>query len=237
MRCDSNCVLVLRSGVRFHAMPPSKRFRSMDQLSGGEKTMAALALLFSLQAFSPAPFVVLDEVDAALDPKNVNALARYLREATFQVIVISLKDRLYSQVETLVGVLKNRTLKSSQPVQLDLTPYSDVVTSRLSRLSLSSEPPAQPEMVEQPTDVEPGLSIVPLNQAEGEPADHEDIEGPSDEEEREPKPDGDDDLEEQSEDEPVESDDEERPSKTLKSRNTRGIELRKRKRPDTSCAR
>lgn len=54
------------SGMRFHAMPPMKRFRDMDQLSGGEKTMAALALLFAIHTFQPAPFFVLDEVDAAL---------------------------------------------------------------------------------------------------------------------------------------------------------------------------
>ena len=54
------------AGLRYHAMPPMKRFRDMDQLSGGEKTMAALALLFAIHTFQPAPFFVLDEVDAAL---------------------------------------------------------------------------------------------------------------------------------------------------------------------------
>jgi len=59
------------SGTRFTAMPPMKRFRDMDQLSGGEKTMAALALLFSIHSYRQAPFFVLDEVDAALDNVNV----------------------------------------------------------------------------------------------------------------------------------------------------------------------
>ncbi|KAJ1842170.1 Structural maintenance of chromosomes protein 1, partial [Coemansia sp. RSA 2703] len=68
------------AGVKYHAMPPLKRFRDMDQLSGGEKSVAALALLFSLQTFRPAPFFVLDEVDAALDLANVAKLANYLRE-------------------------------------------------------------------------------------------------------------------------------------------------------------
>ncbi|KAJ2797842.1 Structural maintenance of chromosomes protein 1, partial [Coemansia guatemalensis] len=68
------------AGVKYHAMPPLKRFRDMDQLSGGEKTVAALALLFSLQTFRPAPFFVLDEVDAALDLANVTKLANFLRE-------------------------------------------------------------------------------------------------------------------------------------------------------------
>jgi structural maintenance of chromosome 1 len=56
-----------RGGLKFNAMPPMKRFRDMEQLSGGEKTVAALALLFAIHSFRPAPFFVMDEVDAALD--------------------------------------------------------------------------------------------------------------------------------------------------------------------------
>jgi structural maintenance of chromosome 1 len=56
-----------QGGLKFNAMPPMKRFRDMEQLSGGEKTVAALALLFAIHSFRPAPFFVMDEVDAALD--------------------------------------------------------------------------------------------------------------------------------------------------------------------------
>jgi structural maintenance of chromosome 1 len=56
-----------KGGLKFNAMPPMKRFRDMEQLSGGEKTVAALALLFAIHSFRPAPFFVMDEVDAALD--------------------------------------------------------------------------------------------------------------------------------------------------------------------------
>jgi structural maintenance of chromosome 1 len=52
-----------------------KRFRDMEQLSGGEKTMAALALLFAVHSYKPSPFFVLDEVDAALDNTNVSRIA------------------------------------------------------------------------------------------------------------------------------------------------------------------
>lgn len=62
-------------GIKYHAMPPMKRFRDMEQLSGGEKTMAALALLFAIHSFKPSPFFVLDEVDAALDNTNVGRIA------------------------------------------------------------------------------------------------------------------------------------------------------------------
>ncbi|KAJ3109189.1 Structural maintenance of chromosomes protein 1 [Phlyctochytrium planicorne] len=66
-------------GIKYHAMPPMKRFRDMEQLSGGEKTVAALALLFAIHSYKPAPFFVLDEVDAALDNANVARVAAYIR--------------------------------------------------------------------------------------------------------------------------------------------------------------
>ena len=79
-------------GIKYTAMPPTKRFRDMEQLSGGEKTVAALALLFAIHNFRPSPFFVLDEVDAALDNTNVGKVANYIRkktradqEGTFQV--------------------------------------------------------------------------------------------------------------------------------------------------------
>ena len=59
-------------GIKFTAMPPMKRFREMDQLSGGEKTVAALALLFAIHSYHPSPFFVMDEIDAALDLVNIN---------------------------------------------------------------------------------------------------------------------------------------------------------------------
>lgn len=115
-------------GVRYHAMPPMKRFRDMDQLSGGEKTMAALALLFCVATFSPPPFFVLDEVDAALDSQNVAKVAAYIRSRArpdFQFIVISLKASLYERAEGLVGVYRKTEEKqnSSASLTLDLEKY------------------------------------------------------------------------------------------------------------------
>lgn len=85
------------SGIKYHAMPPLKRFRDMEHLSGGEKTMAALALLFAIHTYAPSPFFVLDEVDAALDNANTTRLANYVKEHAgpgMQFVVISLKVRL-----------------------------------------------------------------------------------------------------------------------------------------------
>ena len=96
-------------GTRYTAMPPMKRFRDMEQLSGGEKTMAALALLFSIHSFRQAPFFVLDEIDAALDNVNVKKICNYIKQRSreFQCIVISLKDSLFEHADSLVGVAKD----------------------------------------------------------------------------------------------------------------------------------
>ncbi|EJC99202.1 cohesin complex subunit psm1 [Fomitiporia mediterranea MF3/22] len=113
-------------GVKYHAMPPMKRFRDMDQLSGGEKTVAALALLFAVHSYQPAPFFVLDEVDAALDNTNVGKIATYIRSRasnSFQFVVISLKASLYERGNSLVGIYRDQDVNSSSALTLDLTQY------------------------------------------------------------------------------------------------------------------
>ncbi|KAF1827920.1 condensin complex component SMC1 [Dissoconium aciculare CBS 342.82] len=117
------------SGVRYHAMPPLKRFRDMEHLSGGEKTMAALALLFAVHTFAPSPFFVLDEVDAALDHANTTQLAQYVRAHAgpgMQFVVISLKTGLFQNSETLVGVMRDQAVNSSRALTLDLRKYQAV---------------------------------------------------------------------------------------------------------------
>jgi structural maintenance of chromosome 1 len=99
------------AGVKYNAMPPNKTFRDMEQLSGGEKTVAALALLFAIHAYRPSPFYVLDEVDAALDAVNVSKVANYVRarsrgEFPLQVVVISLRDGFFKKADALCGVYR-----------------------------------------------------------------------------------------------------------------------------------
>lgn len=111
-------------GIKYHAMPPLKRFRDMEALSGGEKTIAALALLFAVHSFAPSPFFVLDEVDAALDNANVAKVARYIRANAgpgTQFIVISLKTSLFQESECLIGILRDQTANSSRAVTLDVS--------------------------------------------------------------------------------------------------------------------
>jgi structural maintenance of chromosome 1 len=112
------------AGLKYHAMPPLKRFRDMEHLSGGEKTIAALALLFAVHSYQPSPFFVLDEVDAALDNVNVGRVARYVREHAnpgMQFIVISLKAGFFQESESLVGVMRDQSKMSSRVVSLDVS--------------------------------------------------------------------------------------------------------------------
>lgn len=115
------------SGIKYTAMPPLKRFRDMEQLSGGEKAVAALALLFAIHSYHPAPFFVLDEVDANLDNVNVNKVSNYIRarahDSGLQCIVISLKDTFYGKADGLVGVYRDVPEQSSGVLTLDMEQY------------------------------------------------------------------------------------------------------------------
>ena len=119
-------------GINFNCVAPGKRFQPMSNLSGGEKTIAALALLFAIHSYQPAPFFVLDEIDAALDNTNIGKVASYIgsRSGTgMNVIVISLKDEFYSHAEGLIGVCPDNMLGEnadclvSKVVTLDLSIY------------------------------------------------------------------------------------------------------------------
>ncbi|KAK4336661.1 hypothetical protein RND71_043665 [Anisodus tanguticus] len=94
-------------GINYNCVAPGKRFQPMSNLSGGEKTLAALALLFAIHSFKPTPFFVLDEIDAALDNTNIGKIARFIRQKTetsCQCIVISLKEEFYGHADCLIGV-------------------------------------------------------------------------------------------------------------------------------------
>jgi len=112
-------------GVQFNTMPPAKRFRDINQLSGGERTVAALAFLFALWKVQPAPLFVMDEIDAALDNVNVTRVAEFIRAQAqhVQFITISLKDTFYDKSDGLVGVYRNVEANSSGTVTFDLREY------------------------------------------------------------------------------------------------------------------
>uniref|UniRef100_A0AC35TYU6 Structural maintenance of chromosomes protein n=1 Tax=Rhabditophanes sp. KR3021 TaxID=114890 RepID=A0AC35TYU6_9BILA len=112
-------------GISYNCVAPGKRFRPMDQLSGGEKTIAALALLFAIHSSNPSPFFVLDEIDAALDNSNISKVVTYVAEKSkrdFQVIVISLKEEMFYNADCLVGIYsKVGKCTNSGVLSVDLT--------------------------------------------------------------------------------------------------------------------
>jgi len=111
-------------GVKFTAMPPYKRFADITQLSGGERSLAALALLFAVRAWQqPLSFLVLDEVDAHLDRGNVEALASYVQQSNTQMIVVSHREKLYSRCEGLVGISRDKRNESSVVLTVDLAQF------------------------------------------------------------------------------------------------------------------
>jgi len=97
---------VLESGIEIVARPPGKELRTLSLLSGGEKTMTALALQFSIFQTRPSPFCLLDEVDAALDEANTERFARLLQEFNehSQFVIISHAKRTMSMAGVLYGV-------------------------------------------------------------------------------------------------------------------------------------
>ncbi|KAK9387473.1 RecF/RecN/SMC [Lipomyces mesembrius] len=102
-------------GILFSVMPPKKSWKNISNLSGGEKTLSSLALVFALHHFKPTPLYVMDEIDAALDFRNVSIVANYIKERTknAQFVVISLRNNMFELAKQLVGIYKvNQMTKS-----------------------------------------------------------------------------------------------------------------------------
>ncbi|MBR7063559.1 MAG: chromosome segregation protein SMC, partial [Treponema sp.] len=97
---------VLTSGINIFAQPPGKKLENIALLSGGEKTMTAIALLFATYQVRPSPFCLLDEIDAALDDKNVSSFVTALRSFAnvSQYIVITHNKRTAKGASTLLGI-------------------------------------------------------------------------------------------------------------------------------------
>ncbi|KAJ3258716.1 hypothetical protein HK103_003310 [Boothiomyces macroporosus] len=106
-------------GVLFSVMPPKKSWKNISNLSGGEKTLSSLALVFALHQFKPTPLYVMDEIDAALDFRNVSIVANYIKERTRngQFIIISLRNNMFELADRLVGIYK--TENTSKSITID----------------------------------------------------------------------------------------------------------------------
>ena len=97
---------ILDAGVKIIAQPPGKKLQNMMQLSGGEKALTAIALLFAIQNLKPSPFCLLDEIEAALDESNVGRFAKYLHKLTkhTQFIVITHRRGTMEKADRLYGI-------------------------------------------------------------------------------------------------------------------------------------
>ncbi|KAF9423720.1 hypothetical protein HW555_001046 [Spodoptera exigua] len=95
-------------GIIFSVRPPNKSWKNISNLSGGEKTLSSLALVFALHYYKPTPLYVMDEIDAALDFKNVSIVANYIKDRTknAQFIIISLRYNMFEASNRLVGIYK-----------------------------------------------------------------------------------------------------------------------------------
>jgi chromosome segregation protein len=97
---------ILEAGIRINAQPPGKKLQNMMQLSGGEKALTAISLLFAIQNLKPSPFCLLDEIEAALDDSNVGRFAKYLHKLTMdtQFIIITHRRGTMAAADILYGI-------------------------------------------------------------------------------------------------------------------------------------
>ncbi|KDD71936.1 RecF/RecN/SMC N terminal domain-containing protein, partial [Helicosporidium sp. ATCC 50920] len=106
-------------GVALSVRPPGKSWKNVSNLSGGEKTLSSLSLVFALHHFRPTPIYVMDEIDAALDFRNVSVVGHYIKDRTknAQFVVISLRNNMFELADRLVGIYK--THNATKSVSID----------------------------------------------------------------------------------------------------------------------
>ncbi|EER17112.1 structural maintenance of chromosomes smc4, putative [Perkinsus marinus ATCC 50983] len=107
-------------GISFSVRPPRKSWKQIANLSGGEKTLASLALVFALHHYKPTPLYFMDEIDAALDQRNVAIIANYIKERTqnAQFIIITLRNSMFELADLLVGICKTQDRSKSGEITI-----------------------------------------------------------------------------------------------------------------------
>jgi len=142
----------LSSGIDIYAQPPGKKLENIALLSGGEKTMTAVALLFATYQVRPSPFCLLDEIDAALDDKNVTSFVQALRSFAklSQYIVITHNKKTVMGARTMLGV----TMEESG--------VSKIITMRLDKdIKTGADIPDEKEFIEEDVEPEQNVNIPP----------------------------------------------------------------------------
>src|SRR5699024_8874381 len=116
----------LNAGLLIYAEPPGKKLTNMSLLSGGERALTAISLLFSILEVRSSPFIILDEVEAALDEANVLRFSHYLRNLTSysQCIVITHRKKTMEQSDRLFGITMQEK-GVSELISVDLKTYKE----------------------------------------------------------------------------------------------------------------
>ncbi|GJQ67663.1 putative structural maintenance of chromosomes protein [Trypoxylus dichotomus] len=145
-------------GVQFNVRPPKKSWKIISNLSGGEKTLSSLALVFALHYYKPSPLYFMDEIDAALDFKNVSIVGHYIKERAknAQFIIISLRPNMFELADHLVGIFKTNNCTSS-------------ITIKPRSFETTSEEAAEQEQ-NQPNEIVLGKDIANQNNVENQDA-------------------------------------------------------------------
>jgi structural maintenance of chromosome 4 len=143
-------------GINFSVRPPKKSWKQITNLSGGEKTLSSLSLVFALHHYRPTPLYFMDEIDAALDFRNVSIIANYIKQRTknAQFIVISLRNHMFELADLLVGVYKTQDVSKSvainpsvfeakKPALRNKDANSDAITAHKRPMQPIEGPPAK----------------------------------------------------------------------------------------------
>ncbi|CEG49917.1 structural maintenance of chromosomes protein [Plasmopara halstedii] len=127
-------------GVVFSVRPSKKSWKNISNLSGGEKTLASLALVFALHHYKPTPLYVMDEIDAALDFKNVSIVGNYIKQRTrnAQFIIISLRNNMFELADRLVGIYK--TNDATKSVTINPKIYEQGTTTNVTTTPVGQKP-------------------------------------------------------------------------------------------------
>ncbi|MCX6853947.1 MAG: chromosome segregation protein SMC [Verrucomicrobia bacterium] len=159
----------LDSGIEIIAKPPGKKLQTISLLSGGERSMTAVALLFSIYQVKPSPFCVLDELDAPLDESNISRFLKMLDNFidNSQFIIVTHNKRTMSRADVIYGV-SMQEFGISKPVGVRMS-AEEKKPSKMEELRLEAEVAAEVEHHESPQDeIEPGRELVALAEVASE---------------------------------------------------------------------
>lgn len=125
-------------GINFAVRPNKKAWKVNTSLSGGEKTLASLALIFALHYYKPSPLYIMDEIDAALDFKNVSIIAHYVtRRVNTQFLIISLRANMFDLSHRMIGIYKTNNITHS--ITFDPRVYNEIAKNERDKENIPSQ--------------------------------------------------------------------------------------------------